>query len=206
MQADEVGTLDEIIDTGRFLDLRWQAPGRVDGNLRVQADNVHAKLDGCFRQHRADGAEADDAQRTAAQFVPDKILFSGLDLFVQRLVIALQSAYEADRGKYVARSHQHAGNDQFLDCIGVGSGGVEHDDAAFAHGLDRDVVGAGAGATDGQYAGRDGQLMHDLGAHQNGVRVGTVIADDIAFGKSGKPFLRNGVECLNFAGHACFLV
>jgi hypothetical protein len=105
-------------------------------------------------QHGTDGAEADDAQRAARQFVADEMLLAGFHLLVQRLVVAVQAIDEIQiAGSHVARAHQHAGDDQFLDRIGVGAGGVEHDHAALAHGLDRDVVGAGAGAADGQHAG-----------------------------------------------------
>ena len=201
VQADEVGALDEVVDAGRLAHLRRQAPGGFDGDFRVVADDLHAQRDRRFGELRADGAEADDAQRAAAQFVPDEIFLAGFDLLVQRLVVAAQAADEGQRRGEVARADEHAGDDQLLDRVGVGAGRVEDDDAAFAHRLDWNVVGAGAGAADGQDAVGDGQFVHRLRADEDGVGRGGVVADRIRLGQAGEAFARDGVERLDRARH-----
>ena len=67
-----------------------------------------------------------------------------------------------------ARKHQHA-QDELLDGVAVGSGGVKDDDALLGVLLDGDVVDAGAAAGDG--ADALGQLVAvQVGrAHQDGV-------------------------------------
>ena len=206
MQADEIGTLDEIVDVAGPANLRGQPPGGIDGDFRVVTDDIHPELDRCFGKQRADGAKPDDAECAAAQLVTDEALLAGFDLFVQRFVVADQPADEAQRRKEITRAHQHAGDDEFLDGIGIGSRCVEDDDAFFAHRLDRDIVGAGAGAADALHARRDEHVVHDLRTHEDGVRFGNVVGDGIAFGQAGQPFLGDGVECLNLAFHAvCFL-
>ncbi len=205
VQADEVAALDEIVDADGFLDLRRQAPGGVDGDFRVEADDVHAELNGRLGEHRADGAEADDAERAAAQLMADVVLLAGFDLLVQRFVVAEEAVDEGQRRRDVARAHQHAGDHQLLDGVGVGAGGVEDDHAAFAHGLGRDVVGAGAGAADSQHTGGDRHVVHYLRADQDGVRVGDVVADDVAVRQAGQALLRDRVERLDLAGHSGFL-
>ncbi len=67
----------------------------------------------------------------------------------------VERGHEAQRGRQVARRQQHAGQHQFLHCIGVRARRVEHRHAALAQHRHRDVVGAGAGAADGHHAGRD---------------------------------------------------
>ena len=71
----------------------------------------------------------------------------------------------------VARRHQHAGHDQFLDRIGIGARRVEHRHAALAHLCHRNVVGARAGPADGPHAGRNLHLVHVVRAHQDRIRL-----------------------------------
>lgn len=110
-------------------------------------------------------------ERAATQFVADKVFLAGFNLLVQRFVVADQSADELECRENVARPHQHAGDDQFLDRVRIGAWGIENNNAFLAHGLDRDVVGTGAGAARAHHTGRDRQLVHGLRAHENGVRV-----------------------------------
>ena len=133
------------------------------------------------------------------------MLLTGFDLLVQRLVIADESADEAQCREKIAGTHQHAGDNQFLDRIGVGAGGVEDDDALVAHRLDRNVVGPGAGAADTKDAGRDRDVVHGLRAHENGVGSGDVVGHRVAFGQAGQSLLGNRIERLNLAGHGFFL-
>ena len=201
MQTDKIGALDEIVNAGRPAHLRGQSPGRFDGNVRVVADDIHAELDSRFGQFGADGAQADNAQRAAPQFVADEALFARLDLLLQRFIIADQPADEAQCRKEIARAHQHAGDHQFLDGIGVSAGCIENDDALFAHRFDRNVISPSAGASDAQYAGGDRHFVHILRTDKDGIRCFHIVSGCIAFGQASQSFLGNGVERQDFTVH-----
>ena len=200
MQADEIAVLDQILHRSRFLHLRRQAPGRIDGDFRVVADDVHAEANRGIRDQGADCAQADHAQGAAGQFMPDEGLLAGLDLFMQRLVVALQAGDEVDRRRQIACAQQHACYHQFLDRVGVGAGRVEHRHAALAHRLHRDVVGACAGAADGHHAGGDIHRMHVLRTHQNSIRRRDIVADSIGLRQTREPAFGNGIQGKNFPG------
>jgi hypothetical protein len=78
-----------------------------------------------------------------------------------------------------ARAQQHAGHHQFLDGVGIGSGGVEDDDTLLAVLGDRDVIDAGTGARDGQQRAGYFDALQLLAAQEKGVGVGNVAADFI---------------------------
>ena len=154
MQRDEIAAAQHLVDAVRLLHLRRQAPGRIDGDLRVVAEHVHAQLDRGVGHQAADLAQADDAQRVAGQLEAGEVLLAVL----HRLVHVGHRRHRApatkrSAGTQVARRHQHAGEHQFLDRVGVRARRVEHRHAARAHRRYRDVVGAGAGAADGLDAG-----------------------------------------------------
>jgi hypothetical protein len=152
MQADEIAVLDQIFDRWRLSDLRRQTPGGIDGDFRVVADDIHAQAYRCIGNHRTDCAETDDTQRATGSSCPTNA-FLPASTCLCRPRHRPPAADEAHRRGQVARTHQHAGDDQFLDRVGIGAGRVEHHHATLAHRLDRDVVGTGAGATDRQHAG-----------------------------------------------------
>ena len=94
---------------------------------------------------------------------------------------ASSRATKRSAGAQVARRHQHAGQHQLLDRVGVGARRVEHRHAARAHRRHRDVVGAGAGAADGLHAGRD-RPCACMSAERTRIAsgVGDVLADAVA--------------------------
>ena len=139
--------LQHLGDAAGLLHLRRQAPGGVDGDVRVVAEHVHAELDRGVGHQAADLAEADDAERLAGQLEAGEGLLAVLD----RLVEVGRAPGRAASTKRSAGARLRAAismpaSTSSLTALALRARRVEHRHAARAHRLDRDVVGAGAGA------------------------------------------------------------
>ena len=104
-----------------------------------------------------------------------------------------QLADEPQRRNQIARADQQRGEHELSNRIRVGAGCVEHRHAAVGHCRDRNVVGAGAGATDRFHGGRNRHRMHVVRAHQDRVGMVDLLADDIAVGRKPQQRLRRDV-------------
>ena len=194
VQGDEIRHAQHVLDALRAPDLRRQAPCRVDRNRRVEADDVHAELDRRLGNVGTDGAQADHAQRAARQLHAGELLLARLGRLVHFFIRAGQAFDELQRRHQVARAEQHAGDHQFLHCVGVGTGRVEHRHAAFRQLLHRDVVGPRAGTRDRAHRGGDVHLVHVGRAHQDAVRIGHIAADRIGLRQPRQSARGNGIE------------
>ena len=181
MHRNEVGVLQHFTHAVGLLHLRRQAPGCINGDLGIVAKYVHSQLDRHVSDQAADLAEADHAQRMAGQFEARKVFLAVLDLLLHRRICWIEGGNEAHRAADVPCRQQHAGDHQLLDGVGISAGRIEHRHAASRHRLDRDVVGSGAGATDGLHRLRNLHRMHVGGAHHDRIGLGDVLADVVAF-------------------------
>ena len=125
-------------------------------------------------------------------------LLAVLDRLVEVGVVAASSAVdEAQRRREVARRHQHAGEHQLLDRVGVGARRVEHRHAAL-----RSSPRPGCcwcrrrrGRSPARWPGSSMRVQVGR-AHQDRVGLGDVLADRVALGAAGacRPVRRDLVQ------------
>ena len=195
MDGEDIGAAEDLFHGVGPLDLSAQVPGVLHGNARVEADDVEAQAQGCVGHLNADGPQPDDTERAAGQLEADELLLAGLDGLGDLGVVALEGVGEAGCRDEVARGDEQARQDQLLDGVGVGAGGVEHGDTALGELVHRDVVGAGAGAGHGQDRVLDGGVVELGRAHQEGVGLLYGAADLVELvGQAGQARPGDGVE------------
>ena len=91
MQGHEVGVLQHFLDRVGLAHARREPPRSVDGDLRVEADDLHAELDGGVRNEAAHRAQPDDAERALRQLHPGKLLLALLDARFEKSSAAASS-------------------------------------------------------------------------------------------------------------------
>ena len=180
VQGDEMARPQHIVDGGRAPHLRGQAPGGVHGDLRIEAEHVHAEPDRGVGHEAADFPQADDAQRLARQLAAGKGRLALFDLLVEVGRGRVQCAHEFERRNQVARRHQHPGDHQLLDRVGVRPRSVEHRHAGLGEFRHRDVVHPRAGPTDRLDVGAEVHAVQVLRAHQHRVRRLGLLDDRVA--------------------------
>jgi hypothetical protein len=127
------------------------------------SDDVHAEGVGAAGDLLADAAEADEAERLAADLLAQEFLFLPLALL-----------HRGVGGGQVAGQCQYLSHRELGDADAVGTGSVHDDDAAGAGGRDVDVVDPGAGAGDGTQSRRRGDDRRgDLGGAADDDRIGS---------------------------------
>ena len=88
MQGYEVAGREELVEVGRVLDAAVEAPGGVDGEVRVVAHDLGAEGDEDVRHLGADGAEADDAHALARELAAGEALLGLLGALGDLRVVA----------------------------------------------------------------------------------------------------------------------
>ena len=168
MHGEVVAAAAQILERAHALHLAAQYPRVLDGNERIVAVDVHAQVDTGVGDLGTHVAQADDADALALELAAHKGLLSffGIDLDLGVVGVVTHPVHRLHYA--AARKHQHA-QDELLDGVAVGAGGVKDDDTLLGVLLDGDVVDAGAAAGDG--ADALGQLVAVQvgGAHQDGV-------------------------------------
>ena len=166
-----------------------EAPGRIDRQERVEAVHLHPEGMGGVGHQTADGAQADNTQLLTLDFGAGKLRLAFFHQLGDFGTLALQGFGPFDGIDNFAGRDEHPGEDQLLDGVGVGAGGVEHHDAGFAAAVKRDIVDAGPSTGDGEQGLRQLRLVQGGGPHQNAVRFGDIVPDGIS-----------GTETLQAAG------
>ena len=170
----------------------------LNGNERVVAVDIHAQVDAGVGDLGAHVAQADDADALALELAAHKGLLGlfGIDLDLGVVGVVAHPVHRLHDA--AARKHQHA-QDELLDGVAVGTGGVKDDDALLGIFLDGNVVDAGAAAGDG--ADALGQLVAVQvgGAHQNGVGLLGGAHKLVALAKFDFAVLGNVVDGFNLA-------
>ena len=172
VDGDVVGHPVQLIHIFHHMDMAVQAQGGLHRQEGVIAVHIHPQLQGDVAHQRADGPQADDAQGLAVQLRPSE---GGLSLLhrggqihpggVDLLLHPLRAAQNVPGGD------EQGGQNQFLDRVGVGAGGVEHHDAVFRAAVDGDVVGPRPRPGDGPQLLREHIVVHGGGADQDAVLV-----------------------------------
>ena len=166
VDGDVVAAMQDVVEVGDVLDGGGQTPGCLGGNVRIVAEHVHAQVDGGVGHQRADGAQADDAERLAGDLLAGEGLLRLLGVLADGGGVGMLAA-PGGAGQDAAACQQQAAQDELLHGVRVGAGGVEHDDAGFGAFVERNVVHAGAGAGDGQQAFGQIHIVHGGAAHEN---------------------------------------
>ena len=201
MQRNVVGACQQRMQVFHLLHFVGQAPGRLDGKRRIVTQYLHVQGQRGAGYHRTDGTQADNTQRFAAQLVASK---TGFFLFQQfghftGIGHAMQRLGVGNAGQHAACGQQHAGQNQLLDGVGIGTGRVEHHNAFFSVFRHRNVVDACACAGSGQQRIGHGFVMQLLAAQQEGVWMGHVAAHfELRTGETVQPLDRNGVVGADF--------
>ena len=180
VDADIVRLGIDAVEVHLVLDIARETPGGVHGQVRVVAADVHAERHGGICDQRADRAEADDAQCLAHELRAGKLGLALLDKRRNVLTLAVKTLDPVNAAEHIARREHERAEDLLLDRLGVCAGRVEHDDAAAAAVLERDVVRAGAGARDGDQARLKGIAVQVGRAQDQTVRIRNVLPDNAA--------------------------
>ena len=164
VQSDEIALTDQIRQIHAVLDAAGQIPGRFNGNVGIVTQHFHSQMGGHVGHLDTDGTQTDDAQLFAGQFRPHELFFA---FFHQLGHVRLtgQRPRPGNALRHLAAAEYQTTQNQFLDGIGVGAGRIEHHNTTLTAFCHRNVVGARAGAGDGQKL--CGQLhgMHIGAAH-----------------------------------------
>ena len=170
MDGNEITHGIDVLDPDHVGDLAAQMPGGIDGNIGVIAVDIHAQVDGRVGDADTDGAQTDDTDLLALQLDAGK-LFLFLFRCLGDIGIVPVGTDPVDALDDVAGGQEHAGKDQLLDAVRVGTGGVEHDDSLLSAALEGNVVDAGTCAGDGQQVVGELHIVHGCAAHQDAVGI-----------------------------------
>ena len=181
MQANEVAGLDHLFHALRLLHLRRQAPGAFNGDLGIVADDLHAKPDRRFGNHRTDRAQTDYAQRVVRQFAAGEEFLLVLHQCMKGFVVTLgHVANEIQRRHQITARQQQRRENQLVHRVGIGARRIENGDAASRKLRHGNIIRAGAGAADGAHAAGNGEIVHFLRAHQDRIGRRRIVGDGIA--------------------------
>ena len=204
VHADHIRAREQIIERERLLHRGGQLPGALHGDQRIVAQHLHAERLGTVGDLDTDRPEPDHAERAARQLESHIGLLALLDRRIDGLIVAFECAGESPGLTDIASRQEQRRDHELLDRIGVGTGGVEHRNAAPAELGDRNVVGAGAGTCDRQHrlAG-SGILCMSAERTRIASRLADLRADLIARARQTlEPARADVVECEDAIGCA----
>ena len=181
------------------MDVAVQPQGGVHRQEGVIAVHVHPQVQGDVAHQGPDGPQADDAQGLAVDLRPHEgglaLLHRLGDVHAGGVDLLLDPLHAADD---VPGGDEHGGHHQFLHRVGVGTGGVEHHDAALTAPVDGDVVGARARPGDGPQGVGELIVVHGGGADQNAVLVLHVAAHlEPGLVQQVQTGIGNFIQCFN---------
>ena len=199
VDGDVVALGADVVEARHVVYILGKAPSGVDRHVGVVAVHVHAQLNCSVGNKRADGAQADDAELLAQDLAAGKRLLGLLGGLGDVLVVGVLAA-PGGAVDDAAAGQEHAAQHELLHRVGVGAGGVEHDDALVGAALERDVVHARAGAADGQQALGELGLVQLRAAYEHAVGLREVVDKFVSGGQLVGTLLRNIVQAMD-TGH-----
>ena len=179
MDRDIVTLIVDFIEDRRVMHLLREIPGRLHGEVRIIAIDLHPEIDGGIRDEYADRTEADDAEGLALDLTAGEVLFCLLGILLDGRDIGMLPDPLIAADDVTARQHQTRDH-QLLHGICISTRGVEYDDALLGTAVERDVVDAGTGTSDGTERRRKVHRLHIGGAHQHAGGVVDLIHQGIA--------------------------
>ncbi len=159
VQREVVGLGEELFE-GDQRDAVFAGDG--GGDKWIAADDFEAEAAGALCDFKADAAEAENAERFAAQLCA-----------LQALLLPLAGVHGGVGGGQLAGEREHEADGELGDGDGVGAGRIHDDDAAAGGGFGIDVVDTHAGAAnDAQLRRLLHQRVVDLHGGADDERVG----------------------------------
>ena len=166
MDRDIVALIVDFIENRRVMHLLGEIPGRLHGKVRIIAIDLHAEVNGGIGDEYADRTEADNAEGLALDLTAGEVLLRLLGILLDGRNIGMLPDPLITADDVTARQHQTRDH-QLLHGICIGTRGVEDDDALLSTAVERDVVDAGTGTSDGTECRREVHRLHIGGAHQH---------------------------------------
>ena len=146
-------------------------------------DDLHLERSRAGRHFLADAAEADDAERLAAQLDTSELL-----------LLPLPCLHGGIGGGQVPRQRQQLRHRELGDADAVRARRVHHDDAALRRGFEVDVVDARAGAGDDPKRGRGGNQVFGVTFVALRTTSASASASAISRSGSGRPALASTIH------------
>ena len=150
-------------------------PGSVHRKVGIVAVNLHTQCAGRVCHTDTDCTKADNTQRLAHYLGAGKGALALFDHFGNLGAVALKGLFPLDGGNDPAGAYEHTGYNQFLNGVGVGTGGVENHDSCFTAAIERNIVDACACAADGHKAAAEFHFVHFGRTHHYGVGIFDVV-------------------------------
>mmetsp|Transcript_23969 Transcript_23969/g.56496 ORF Transcript_23969/g.56496 Transcript_23969/m.56496 type:complete len:423 (+) Transcript_23969:366-1634(+) len=178
VDGDVIGTrnggrdgIDEVHVAGQF-------HGGLDAETGIVSLDLHSQALGIAGGHGSDVSQSDHGEGLSLDLLSTE---HGLVLFDSLAGQSLcpEVLHVVDSIHDFTGSQQHTAQDQFLDGVGVGTGGVEDGNSQFCHARDRNVVGTGTASRNGSHGLGDIVLLELVGSQQDCVGVGRIPASDV---------------------------
>ena len=170
MQAHRVRAAEELFQRPGRPHLRRELPGPGEGEPGVVPDHLHSERPRRVRDPDPDRAEPDDPEHPPRQLEPVEAPLPLLHRPLQRFALHVEGVHETERRQHVARGHEQPREDQLLDRVRVGPGGVEHRRPGLAQAFDRNVVDPDPGPRHRLHAVRERGGAQVRGAEEDRVR------------------------------------
>ena len=157
-----------IIYIGDMTDIPGQIPGRLHGNIRIVAQNLHSQMNSRIGYLHAYGTQTNDSQ-----FLPLNLMACKLFLLLFRqlgdLLVLPLGLYPVHAADDIPGGQQKSRQHQLLHTVGIGSRRIEHHDSllgTFSHG---NVVDPCSCTGNGVKIIRQIHIMHGRAADQQSI-------------------------------------
>ena len=196
MDGNDVAVFVDLLTGLDADDVVVQMPCGLNGDVGVAAVDFHAQTAGSVGQRAADGAQADDAQTLACDLHTGELALALLNQLLN-VGAALDGLDPVDAAHNVTAGQQHAAQSHLHDAVGVGTGGVEDDDALVSAGGQGDVVDACTGTGHGQQALGQLHLVHGCTADQSGLSALQMLGGGILIRPQGSALGGDLIQVMN---------
>mmetsp|Transcript_7915 Transcript_7915/g.19104 ORF Transcript_7915/g.19104 Transcript_7915/m.19104 type:complete len:266 (+) Transcript_7915:523-1320(+) len=176
IDGDVIGAGDGGGDRINEIHVTRQSHGRLDTEARIITLDLHSQGLGIPSCHGSDVTKSDHGKGLSLDFLSTEHGLVFFDTFTGQSLFS-EILHVVDSIHNSTRCQKHTAQDQFLDGIGVGSGGVEDRNTKFCHARDGDVVGSGSASCDGSDGSRNIVLLKLVRSQQDSMGIsGFVVA------------------------------
>ena len=185
----------DIIDILNMMNGTGKIPGRVYGDKRIIAVNIHAQMRRRVGYLLSDSAKTDNSQLFPADFAAGKLL---LLLFRQfsHIRIILLAVYPLDTSDNISGSQKHPGQNQLLDPVGIRAWRIKNNNSLIRAAVKRNIIDSRAGAADCQKLARQFHIQHFCAADQYRVRLLKIIRLSVIISEAVQPDRSNRVQAM----------
>ena len=143
-----------------------KAPGCVDRQVRVIAEDIHVEVHRGIGHLNADRAEADHAEFFIGQFISCKCFLRLLRSLPDILIVSVVFHPDSPSDN-IPGSQKKTGDGEFLDGVGICTRGIKDNDAFLAAALKRNIVHSGSRPRDCPKFRRELHVLHVGRTHEN---------------------------------------